>query len=831
MMEVWQDLTVEQTEEKLNTNIKWGMTEELAEEKKKEKPAKQIKRSVLNFFLSSVAEPFHILMLIVAVFLMVEGRAVFGVITVALLVVRSIYLSLRLASFESVRVKAQKLRVPTLAVMRDGNEISVSADSMVEGDVQILRAGDTICFPVKIAEDNGLIFLPADADEDYAITDDDKMVDIALPGMKVAFGEGKGIVLDNTYTYEEVQQSEKLPEILQGTPFLVWTAVSLFLSLLVSAISIAKGNDVIDCFLSAIGVFVVTCPLAIPDGFRLCNMEGLQKINTSAVLSPSSAKKLRDAKFIALTEKDVASSKLKMRGVITSYNEFNMDYIYSGQDKAVLKMIEEMACLCADLKLENGLYQGDELDKAILDGANRHGVFKETLEERYPEVFRKQADDHITVGVKIPNGVRVISKGDVKEIIAMCDSIMTDGDIAKIDTNFKSAMLNKAEQLAETGSYVSALAFSDNEKDTEHEKTNLCFLGLICISHQADSSKLAFIKKCRAAQLEPLLMTSLAKEKAEVIAGFYIKTPYIITGEVIDNLTDKDLKQTVTKVDGYAELSSAQKIRVLSVLKESGQNILYPAETEEDILFESKAYVSIAPESAPQNVKRLCDGTVSHLTQIPEIKKATINLYRNQNNLLAQNFSVKLGILLCLLLTSLCLPYGPGDLLQYWWLGLLIIPLNNYMILKAEDLGVGASETRAKFSSVTNGVLVGVIGFIIQLSSYFSHSAVSLYVAGELANGMAFWFMLVAIIVSGLQAQSTKLFTADGYKNKKGLLMALICVIATLLVQFINPLSEQFLLVAVKSPKLLWMFLALIVMIVLTDLIKLVLFKFRKKGN
>ncbi len=831
MNEAWQEMTIEQTEEKLNTNIKWGMTSELAEEKRKQKPAKQIKRSPLHFFLSSIAEPFHILMLIVALLLMVEGRAVFGVLTVALLIVRSIYLSLRLASFENVKVKAQKLRVPSLAVLRDGNEITVSADSMVEGDIEVLRAGDIVCFPMKIAEDNGLIFLPPDAGEDYLITDDDKMVDIALPGMKVAFGEGKGIVLDNTYTYEEVQQSEKLPEFLQGSRFLVWTAISLFLSLLVSAISIAKGNDVIDCFLSAVGVFVATCPLAIPDGFKLCNMEGLQKINTSAVLSPLSAKKLREATFIALTEKDVASSKLKMRGVITSYNEFNMDYIYSGQDKAVLKMIEEMACICTDLELQNGLYQGDELDKAVIDGANKHGVFKETLAEKYPEVFRKQTDNHTTVGVEIPNGVRVISKGDVKEILGMCDSIMTDGDVVKIDMNMQSAMLNKAEQLAETGSYVFAIAFSDNEKGTEHEKTNLCFLGLICISHQADSSKLAFIKKCRAAQLEPLLMTSLEKEKAEVIAGFYIKTPYILTGEEIDNLTDKDLKQIIGRADGYAELSSAQKVRVLSLLKESGQNVLYPAETEEDILFESRAYVSIAPDNAPQNIKRVCDGTVSHLAQIPEIKKATINLYRNQNNLLAHNFAVKLGILLCLLLASICLPYGPADLLQYWWLGILIIPLNNYMILKAEDLGLGTTETKAKYSSLINGVLIGVIGFIIQFSSYFSLADMSFYLAGELATGMTFWFMLIAILVLGLQAQSAKLFTAEGFKNKKGLLMALICIIATLVVQFVTPITEQFLLTIMQSVKLLWVPLFAVIMIILTDLIKWILFKIGKKGK
>lgn len=822
MMEVWQEKTVAEIEEELNTNSKWGMTSDLVSQKKSDKPKKQAKGKMIQFFLSAVADPFHILMLIVSLILMVQGRAVFGTLAIVIMLIRSLYMTARRVSYESAKIKAQKLRIPNITVLRDGEEQTISADLTAEGDIVILRAGDIVYFPLKIAENDGLIFLPQNAEQDYEITDDDKAVNVALPGMKVAFGEGKGIVLDSTFTSEEFEQDEKLPNLLTGTPLLVWTAVSLFLSLLASAVSIAKGNDVIDCAVSAVGLFLVTCPLSLPDGFKLCSIEGLKKINSSAVLTPLCAKKLREAKYIGLGENDIASKKLKFRGVITSYNEFNADYPYSGQDRAVLKMIEEMACLCTNAELKNGLYDGSLQEKAIIEGSSSNGVFKELLVTKYPRLFEKQTDSHQTVGVKIQDGVRVISMGEPREILSMCDSFLADGEVLKITDEMQSEMLKKEQELKDTGNYVTALAFSDNEKDTGHEKTNLCFLGLILVSHQADSSKLSFIKKCRSANLKPLLFTALEKENAEVIASFYTKNPYILSGEELDSLTDRDLKHIISKADGFAGLSAQQKVRALSMLKENGQAVLYPAVTADDILFQSKAYVSIAPDNASQNLKRMCDGTVQFMEQIPEIKKATVNLYRNQNNLLGHNIAIKSGILISSLLTALCLPYGQNEFLQYLWLGIFIMPLTNYMILKAEDNSKGINEKSAMRSSIISGAIIGALAFIVSLISYFSASEM-------VAKGMMFFIFVSAVLVFGHSSQTTRLLVTDALKNKNGIVSATSLLILTFVISFVPPLAESFSLTGTNGFSILFAILFIAILTILSDIMKWIEYKINKK--
>ena len=233
MKNEWQTLSAREIEELLDTNTDLGMSESLAEQKR-EAEHKKKKSGAVSRFLAQLADVYSVLMIAIAVFLIASGNAAEGLIALAAVLVKGVCFSVRAAKLCDYEEKLKMQKMPRITVVREGKEWLIPVCDAVSGDVVRLNGGDEVYFPMRIVSGDGLITLPENAPADYEISDADKNPEFVLPAMRIAFGEGKGVVMENTYVpsasqkTDERKKFEKIIYLASGAVFLPEATVRAF---------------------------------------------------------------------------------------------------------------------------------------------------------------------------------------------------------------------------------------------------------------------------------------------------------------------------------------------------------------------------------------------------------------------------------------------------------------------------------------------------------------------------------------------------------------------------------------------------------------------------
>jgi len=800
MKNTWQNLPDEEIEKIFETSIEFGLTEDKVTERSGKR--KRRRRGFVLCFLSQFASLYHILLVLIAVLLMCTGSSPEGILVLAALIVHCVYASICTLSFDSAMETATKMKMSEITVIRSGEQKKILADRVVFGDVILLEAGSRVCFPVKIVEDNGLVIIPENAEENYEIAESDRNRAYAEAGQRIVFGSGKAVVADSEYV-PPVYMKKKDRIKVEDYVYLGTMAV-FFLSAVIMLIYSLKGVNPLELMLSFVGLFLAICPLDMLSALKLCDMESLKKINKNSTLTKEGAYLLRNAERIVLKDNDFVSDKLVLRGIITEYNDFDMTREYLGDDRAVLKLLKTLAAICTRTDC-------DKVSDSIIRGAEKSGIYKEILNEKYPVKFSSEKDGRYTVGVETEDGVRIISTGSVEAVMSVCTDILTEGKMVAISEEHKVKMLKKAEEMERNGMYITALAFSDNEEGTEEEKNNLCLLGLFGSMHEAEADKTKTVLNLKKVQLAPLFVTSLSKEKAlhAVSASGLSK---VLTKEGVDARSDKELEKILPDIEIIAEADDATEARILSIMENSGTGVLYPVKKPEDIKAAKDAGLKIATDDAPDWVKRQCGGSTGFMHQLPDLKRDAVNTYRNKNNIFRAFLVSKLGILifalLCAAFTAKPLPF-----LQMLWVSMVILPVTNWFLQKKDANSRGLSGKALVTDSVLWGILFGIV---LTLS--------------HIINASAFWTLTLGILIIGLQAGSGKVFIGGGFlSNKKALFSIGGVFIATVVIQFVPALCEMFSLTGITVAASLLTLLCAGLLIVGTDVLKYVQYKRKEK--
>lgn len=814
----WQNLSAQELEEELDTNTEVGMTEELARQKLGRKASGTGKmHGWLYWFLVQLASVFNGVLILTAVLLMALGNAGGGLAVIAAVLLKCAYLGWRTNRFGAYLKKLEAFSMQQVSVIRGGKAKKIPAADVVEGDLAELNAGEKICFPMKIVSDSGLVILPEDAGEAYAITEADKNRTFVLPGMRVAFGNGKGVVIENDYVPPVAEKGLKKKKTDKFLYLLSGAALLICLVLAVSGIFREGGFS--DYLFAAIGLFIVICPADLISGAQLSVMEGLMKTGKNGVVSLSALETLEQADTIVLNETAVISDKMQLCGIVTEYRAFDMQASVSKENRAVLKMLQEFSALCTLAELEAGMYKGEPEELACIRAAAKHGVYKEALTEKYPYVFKLPKEDRLTVGVEIPNGVRVITKGSAEAVLGLCDEVMSQKSLKKLTDDKREALMQTFQELADAGLYVSALAFSDNDADTKGEKTNLIFLGFLCCAHVPSEQGIRFIHKCEKSGLAPVLITELDKPKACAIQNFYSENIQCVSGEEIRQKTDRDLELAVQSATLFCSVQPADKIRILKALKQAGKTVLLPVENPEDARYADKATVAIACGTAAESAKQMCAGSVSAKEGILSLIRGAVCASQNAERVYRQGLAVKSGILLFAMLAAIFVPYIAVLFSQYLWIGILLLPVT--MLFISKSAAGGKMKKQTWIFGLCLGAIFGLIAFLAHFFGRYTISAAGEAEAVAIARTVTFWVLTGGVLILGLQAVTDKLFIFGGFlKNKWAAVCTLLCVGLGLCLQYIPGLQTVFGLTVMKFNKGIWLFVFMGMLILSTDLVK-----------
>jgi len=512
MKENWFNLPFKEVEEKLNSNIVNGLSDEEVVKRREQYGLNELKAKKKKTLIQKFLEQFKDFMIIVLIIAAVisgiigvkEGEGMTDTfIIMIVIIVNSIIGVVQENKAEKSLEALKKMSSHVAKVIRNGNLVIVQSSELVPGDVVVLDTGDFIPADLRIieavnlkAQESALTGESVPVDK-YSDTIEKK--DIALGDRKnllfssslVTYGRGKGIVIETGMTTEVGKIATMIDEFEdEKTPLQnklnnlgkVLGIGALALCGILFVIGILYGKEPMHMFMTAVALAVAAIPEGLVAVSTIVLAIGVQRMvkRNAIVKKLPSVEALGCASVICsdktgtLTQNKMTVKKLFINGNTSGVSE--LDKIEGELQKAV-----EALMLCNDTKVsEDGSLTGDPTETALIDMGN---ALKYKLEDK-PRIAEIPFDSErklMTTVHKVGNEFIVYTKGGIDELLKCCNSYEKDGQIKSDLENYNKVIEENNVQMAKDALRVLAVAYKTidhtlTEKDIKELETGLTFI-------------------------------------------------------------------------------------------------------------------------------------------------------------------------------------------------------------------------------------------------------------------------------------------------------------------------------------------------------------------
>ncbi len=560
------------------------------------------KATLLQRFIEQLKDPMLIILLcaaaVSAVTSLIEGESMAEVIIILVVVLLNAVLGVYQESKAEAAIEAlQTMTAATSKVLRDGKHVTLHSDELVPGDIVLLEAGDSVPADGRILESASLKIeeaaltgesvpvnkiidklLPAEGGKDVPLGDRKNM---CYMGSTVVYGRGRMVITGTGMDTEmgkiagalaatqdeQTPLQRKLDELGRTLSKLVLgICVFIFIFNLVT-----HGEFSLDAILSTFMVAVSLAVAAIP--------EGLATVVTVVLSIGVTNMSKRNAVIRRLT----AVETLGCAQVICSdktgtLTQNKMTVVEHVGDEALLATA---MALCSDAEYAEEGALGEPTEAALVNYAAAVGLKKTDLEARQPRVDEAPFDS----GRKMMSTLHAAgdafvqyTKGAPDVILGRCTKYW-DGEKAVPMTEEKRAeILNANKAMADKALRVLAAAMrpwsqNPHNNDPAFLEQDLCFIGLTGMIDPVRPEVKPAIVECREAGIRPVMITGDHKDTAVAIAtelGIIHDASEAITGSELDDITDEELADAITRYGVYARVQPEHKVRIVTAWKKRG---------------------------------------------------------------------------------------------------------------------------------------------------------------------------------------------------------------------------------------------------------------------
>ncbi|MGA2915932.1 MAG: magnesium-translocating P-type ATPase [Sedimentisphaerales bacterium] len=602
--------------EKLETSEK-GLTEQEAEKRLSEyglnEPARKKKRTIVFQIASKFINPLVIVLLIIAGFSLFFGEKVSAALVI-MMAIMSVFLSF-IQEYRAGR-EAERLSEmvsATATVLRDGKAREVKIREIVPGDIVDLFAGDMIPADLRIISCKDLSInqssltgesFPVDKVPTSIQTKSksaSELTNIAFMGSSVVSGTGFGVVVKTGLETQFGALSRKLATMQIETGFdkgirkFTWLMIRIMIILVIAIFAInalTKGN-LIEALLFSLAVAVGLTPEMLPMLVAINLSKGAIAMSKKKVI----VKRLNSiqnfgAMDVLCTDK---TGTLTLDRIVL---ENHCDVVRQ-EDEEVLKLAYISSFYQTGLK--------NILDKAILEHEELQIKHYKKIDEIPFDFSRKM----MSVVVEADGKHRIIVKGAPEEIFKRCTKCELNGEIFDSNELILTDLKEEYDSLSTDGFRVLAVAYKDmpNNKEvySKDDEQNLILKGYIAFLDPPRPTAKKTIETLRSLGIEVKVLTGDNELVAKKICGDVgIDVKGLVTGEQIEKIGDKELKELVKSVSVFARLSPLQKEQVIHALHDNKHIVGYlgdgindaPALKASDVGISVDNAVDIAKESA-----------------------------------------------------------------------------------------------------------------------------------------------------------------------------------------------------------------------------------------
>ena len=613
---------------------------------------------------------------------------------------------------------------PNASVLRGGERLTITAESLVPGDIVLLEPGDKVPADIRLLQVYGLQVQEAIlTGESLAVEKNANAVPVeaslgdrfsmAFSGTLVVSGQGKGVVVSTGAATEIGRISGMLsrvetlttPLVQQMDVFSRWLTVVI---LLVAALLLAFGYFVsnyefTEIFMVVVGLSVAAIPEGLPAVLTITLAIGVHSMaRRNAIVRRLPVIETLGAVSVICTDKTgtLTRNEMTVVSVLTRIGVLTVSgtgYAPTGTitaknesvDHAGHLLLEEMgraSVLCNDATLRElgaeWVVEGDPMEGALLAFAAKAGVNPLAEQSAWPRIdaipFDAKCRFMATLCRSDEGDARIFVKGAPEQILEMCQWQCDEtGGIEPLDAAFWHF---QADHIAAQGQRVLALAMRKGElsgtvlERAEVEGT-LTLLGMVGLIDPPRPEAVAAVAECHAAGILVKMITGDHAVTATAIGTqIGLRNSKVLTGAELNGMDDAALAAAVLDTDVFARASPEHKLRLVMALQAHGMTVAMTGDGVNDAPALKRADAGIAmgrkgSEAAKEAAEVVLadDNFASIVAAVREGRTVYDNIKKVISWTLPTSTGEAMTIIVALLL-GLALPVTP---IQILWINLI----------------------------------------------------------------------------------------------------------------------------------------------------------------
>ena len=257
------------------------------------------------------------------------------------------------------------------------------------------------------------------------------------------------------------------------------------------------------------------------------------------------------------------------------------------------------------------------IDTAIIDCAHREtGLDDDALVEDHYVVDELPFDyerRRVSVVVGDASGsTRMITKGAIEEILAICDKVEYRGALHTLTPELEEELLGRAADLAEDGMRVLGVARKDDPAgvgslttDDESEMTLVGYLAFLD-PPKADAADAVGALASHGVSTKVLTGDSM-RVACHVCEAIGIDVDEVMDGAELARIPDGELAERVERTTVFAKLAPDQKVRVVEALQSLGHTVGFMGDGVNDAAAMSAADCGVSVDTAADVAKESAD--------------------------------------------------------------------------------------------------------------------------------------------------------------------------------------------------------------------------------
>lgn len=599
--------TIQDVLQELHSNAESGLTKEFVEINQKKYGENKLKDKKKKTNIQRFFEQFKDVMILILILAAVisffiacvegEPNEFFEPILILLIVILNAIMGVLQESKAEKSLDALKnLSAPHARVIRDGKESIIDASKLVPGDIIRLEAGDFVPADARLihsvslkSEESALTgeSVPSEKKADTIINENAPLGDLenmVFSGCSITYGTATAVVtatgmntemgkIANLLDKEQNTQTplqKKLAQLGKYLGFLALAACAI-----IFIIGIVYGMPALEIFMTAVSLAVSAIPEGLPAIVTIVLSIGVQRmVKKHAIIRRLPAVETLGSASIICSDKTGTLTQNRMTLTQAFFdNSDKAEEINDHNSDNVCKLLT-LGTLCSDGTIvfhkKEEQHIGDPTETAIVMAAYKNGIFKDSLNKKYPRLAEIpfDSDRKLMTTVNYINGKNiVIVKGAFDVLVSHC----IKGNLAK------AKEINR--EMSENALRVLAIAYKEldsiPQKTTSSElEYDLTFIGLVGMIDPPRPEAKKAVAVCKKAGIKPIMITGDHVITASAIAkelGILEKEDTAITGVQLDSMTDAELDEQVENISVYARVSPENKIRIIKAWQRKGQ--------------------------------------------------------------------------------------------------------------------------------------------------------------------------------------------------------------------------------------------------------------------